>query len=176
MKISIGSIDAMAKKLVAAGFICRLPRYFERNIVWHHPRLSLVEKGHLLRLRRAGDRNILTFKKKTPSKSKVHKVREEMELGVEDFERMEWIFSQLGFSPAFIYEKYRTVYRKGQTEVMIDETPMGVFIEIEGVAADIDATARRMGYSPADYITGSYLSLYRRAGHSGHMVFPEPKG
>ena len=44
----------------------------------------------------------------------------------------------------------------------LDETPIGVFVELEGPPDWIDRTARRLGFSPADYIKASYARLYQQ--------------
>jgi adenylate cyclase class 2 len=56
------------------------------------------------------------------------------------------------------------------------ETPIGVYLELEGAPRWIDATARRLGFKRADYITDSYGRLYfvwceQRGVHPTHMVF-----
>jgi len=64
--------------------------------------------------------------------------------------------------PSFRYEKYRTHFtRPGSAGVaMLDETPIGDFIELEGSPAWIDKTARELGFSAVDYVTASYARLY----------------
>ena len=42
----------------------------------------------------------------------------------------------------------------------IDETPVGVFVEIEGSEQGIETAAAALGRSPADYIVDSYRSLF----------------
>ena len=42
----------------------------------------------------------------------------------------------------------------------LDETPIGVFLELEGPAKWIDSTAKELGFSYADYITASYGVLF----------------
>ena len=73
---------------------------------------------------------------------------------------MDAILRALGYAPTFRYEKYRAVWRGGPGHVVLDETPIGVFGEIEGPARWIDRTARALGITPADYITQTYADLF----------------
>jgi adenylate cyclase class 2 len=66
----------------------------------------------------------------------------------------------LGFAPSFRYEKFRTEWTDGKGHVVVDETPIGNFGEIEGPARWIDAVARRLEISPDQYITDSYAVLF----------------
>ena len=91
-----------------------------------------------------------------------HKSREELELTVSDGATMALIFERLGFCPAFRYEKYRTEFRqdRGAGTATLDETPVGLYLELEGSARWIDRTAKEMGFGEPDYITVSYARLY----------------
>ena len=73
---------------------------------------------------------------------------------------MDAILRALGFSPSFRYEKNREEWSDGKGHVVIDETPIGDYREIEGRARWIDATARTLGISRTDYITQNYASLF----------------
>jgi adenylate cyclase class 2 len=42
----------------------------------------------------------------------------------------------------------------------LDETPVGVYFELEGQPNWIDRTARRMGFAESAYIMASYHGLY----------------
>ena len=55
----------------------------------------------------------------------------------------------------------------------MDETPIGIFLEIEGDAEGIHAVAAELGFSPSDYVTESYVGLFFAEGGQGDMVFPE---
>jgi adenylate cyclase class 2 len=44
--------------------------------------------------------------------------------------------------------------------VAIDETPVGVFVEIEGSEPGIAEMARALGRRPGDYILDSYRGLF----------------
>jgi adenylate cyclase class IV len=88
-----------------------------------------------------------------------------------------------GMRPSFCYEKYRTSYSlpgAGGAHVELDETPAGVFLELEGPRRAIDRMARRLGYRPADYITRSYAALHyedcrHRGVPAGDMLFGSRK-
>jgi adenylate cyclase class 2 len=43
---------------------------------------------------------------------------------------------------------------------MLDETPVGVYLELEGSPRWIDRSARQLGFSEPDYIVRSYGRLY----------------
>ena len=73
---------------------------------------------------------------------------------------MDAILHALGFLPSFRYEKFRAEWTDGRGHVVIDETPIGNFGEIEGPARWIDSTAKRLGIFPGHYITQSYAELF----------------
>jgi adenylate cyclase class 2 len=70
------------------------------------------------------------------------------------------ILRALGYSPSFRYEKFRAEWTDGKGQVVVDETPIGNFCEIEGAPRWIDATAKRLGVTAEDYITKNYAGLF----------------
>ena len=134
---------------------------FEVNQLFDRPSNELRTSDRLLRLRRVGDRAIVTFK--GPSERGRHKSREEIEFQVSDGAAFELVLDRLGYSPGLLYEKYRTEFaRMGETGVVtLDETPIGVFLELEGQPEWIDRVAAELGFTPANYSTASYGSLFR---------------
>lgn len=76
----------------------------------------------------------------------------------------------LGLRSKFRYEKYRTTFRARSVHMDLDETAVGVFLELEGAAEAIDRMARDLGFTPKDYIRSTYYGLYaaecRRRGRS----------
>jgi adenylate cyclase class 2 len=109
--------------------------------------------------------------KNPTGRASAYKVREETETNVSDFSAAEKILRGIGFQAVFTYEKYRETFRLGRALVMLDETPIGDFLEIEGAPAAIDEAAARLGFSGADFITDSYHRLFLLSGRSGDMVF-----
>jgi adenylate cyclase, class 2 len=170
VKIRIAARLLCREKLLALGAELSQPRILERNLVFDTPGRALKEQGVLLRLRRAGERSILTMKSPT-GRASAYKIREETETLVSDFSAMEKILSGIGFLPVFIYEKFRETFSLGGVLIMLDETPIGDFIEIEGDPGAIDDMASRLGFSQKDYITDSYHRLFLLCGGSGDMVF-----
>ena len=89
------------------------------------------------------------------------KMREEHETVVADGDVAARPSSKaLGLHVWFRYEKYREEFAAEDVVIAIDETPVGVFVEIEGGEAHIHDTARALGRTPDDYITDSYRMLF----------------
>jgi adenylate cyclase, class 2 len=160
IKLPAESAAAARRLLRRFGFRVFRRRVFEANTVFDTEALSLGNSRCLLRLREAGGKFILTYK--GPPKPGPHKSREEVETELKDGRNLTAIFERLGFRPVFRYEKYRTEYRRrGSSGVAtLDETPIGVYLELEGAPRWIDRTARELGFTPQHYITASYGRLY----------------
>jgi adenylate cyclase class 2 len=171
VKIKVELLDSWHRKIKLLPAALKSARGFERNIIFDTTQKRLQKRGMLLRLRQQGVQAILTMKMPVQGNS-IYKVREETEVEVSDFASMEKIILAIGFRVFFIYEKYREIFNALGARIMIDETPIGNFIEIEGNPDCIDAVAARLGFTAADYITDSYYQLFLRSGRSGHMVFP----
>lgn len=160
VKLRISGAADARQRLEAAGFALTRERLFESNIIYDRPGRDLRRAGELLRLRTCGGNAILTFK--GPSIDARHKTREEIETAVSDAAAFVGILERLGFEPSFRYEKYRTEFaRPGETgHAVLDETPIGGFLELEGPPEWIDAAARALGFTERDYITATYADLY----------------
>jgi adenylate cyclase class 2 len=160
IKFRIHDIQALTNSLQKAGFRLITPRTHEMNTLYDQPGGKLRRRGALLRLREYGSRWTLTYKDRSGRQSGRHKSRREIETKVENGEAMSRIIEAVGFSPSFRYEKFRSEWSDSNGHVVIDETPIGNFGEIEGQAKWIDATARRLGISEKDYIKESYAELF----------------
>jgi adenylate cyclase class 2 len=162
--------------LRAAGFRVSKRRIFEANTLFDTARGALRRTGRLLRVREAGPLGILTYKGSAAIGK--YKDREELEVEVSDPRRLSEMLTRLDFAPTFRYEKFRTEYRRpGEPgSAMLDETPIGVYLELEGAPAWRDRSARRLGFTESDYSTASYYGLYadyrRKHGLTvSHMTF-----
>jgi adenylate cyclase class 2 len=83
-----------------------------------------------------------------------------LETGVVDGKKMDLILRALGYAPSFRYEKFRAEWTDGKGAVVVDETPIGNFCEIEGAPRWIDATAKKLGVKAGDYITKNYAGMF----------------
>jgi adenylate cyclase class 2 len=155
-----GKLAKIRQTLSQLGFRITKPRALETNALFDNSKRSLRKQGMIVRVRLMNGHRMLTYK--GPSKTGRYKKRQEIEFDLPDNARLEAIFTHMGFHPVFLYEKYRAEYSKarGLGKVLLDETPIGNFLELEGPPRWIDQTARLLGFSHADYITRSYGYLY----------------
>lgn len=158
IKFRAADLRALTRKLHKIGFRTVTPRTLEMNTLYDLPGEVLRGRQQLLRLRKYGSEWTLTHKSK--KKTGRHSSREELQTTVEDGKKMDLILRALGYAPSFRYEKYRAEWTDGKGQVVIDETPIGNFCEIEGPPRWIDATAKKLGVTPADYITKNYAGLF----------------
>lgn len=128
---------------------------FEVNTLYTGGSLDLGRS--VLRLRRIDKRSsaILTYKERFPTRSDIKHQRED-ETRVDDPDAMELILEALGFTPGLVYEKHRETWTLGKTEIVIDELPFGLFMEIEGAEQDIrnierELAIKRLRTEPATY-------------------------
>jgi adenylate cyclase class 2 len=158
IKFRIAGLPALRRSLRAAGFRVATRRTHEMNTLYDLPGNPLRTRGELLRLRLYGKHWTVTHKARAIVGR--HKSRTEIETRVTDGAALEAILQACGFQPGFRYEKFRTELTDGRGHVVIDETPIGNFAEIEGPPRWIDQIARRLQIKPAQYITDSYAGLF----------------
>jgi adenylate cyclase class 2 len=161
VKIRIQDPKAALAKLLALGAALSRDRVLEENTLYDFPDGSLRAGRRALRLRKLGKRSTLTFKG-SPRKSRSFKVREEFETGVSDAGQLRKVLQALGLQPTFSYRKHRTLLRKGNLLICLDETPVGAFLELEGKRHEIVRFARSLGFGRADFIQTDYVELICR--------------
>lgn len=136
------------------------PETFEDNIILDR-RGELKTRGALLRVRQFGRYTITTFKGPVSFSGGV-KSREEVQTGIESFDRAIALFDALGYRPTFRYQKMREVWRLRGSEVVLDRTPIGDYMEIEGAEDQIAVIAGDLDLEMSSAIRASYVDLYRR--------------
>jgi adenylate cyclase class 2 len=170
VKLRVADPEQGRKAVQKLGALPMEPRHFEDNVFIDDGTGSVLARGSLLRIRRVGEKGVLTFKGPRKVVEGI-KTREEIEVALPDPATLERIFVALGYKPVFRYQKYREVFRWRDVEIVLDETPIGTFIEIEGEIKTIHAAAQAMGFQASDYISESYASLFYASGGRGDMVF-----
>lgn len=155
-------------RLEGAGAEVLRAEEFEENTIYTGP--GLDPRGRVLRLRRTGARALFTYKERDLSPSAVKRQREE-ETEVSDASALAAILEALGYSPALVYEKRRATWRLNRTEVVIDELPFGLFLEIEGEEPDILEAEKLLGLQDAEAEHSPYPELTLRHGKERDGVF-----
>lgn len=158
IKFRVADLQALARKLRTAGFRLVTRRTHEMNTLYDLPGGILRARKELLRLRQYGSEWTLTHK--SQGKRARHSSRVELETGVANGKKTDAILRALGYAPSFRYEKFRAEWTDSKGQVVVDETPIGNFCEIEGAPRWIDATATKLGVSAGHYITKNYAMLF----------------
>jgi len=158
------SIIARLTELCADKFSAKC----EVNTIYTNP--VLQSENAILRLRRIGDRAILTFKKRFPSSSPIKRQLEE-ETEVADADAMERILDRLGFTPTLVYEKRRQTWKHCDTEIAVDELPFGWFMEIEGEESAIERVEAELAIDGLQAEEATYPQLTRTHGtRNGDLI------
>jgi adenylate cyclase class 2 len=160
IKIPAADLDAVRKALTRERATATHPRGREVNLLLDTDDGRLQDAGTVLRLRCYGRRHTLTFKGPAVYYGPV-KERPEHEVEIEDAEKMLEILDQLGLQVVARYEKDREMWLVDDVSVVLDHTPMGDFVEVEGPRERLQAVARSLGLDPSTAVRGSYPSLWR---------------
>jgi adenylate cyclase class 2 len=188
LKFPIHDLARLESQLPALGFLLDTPRTFESNTLYDTPARTLRESKQILRIRRYGSLWTVTHKCQSSASPNItapdrYKVRLETETQLEDGPTLGAIFETLGYAPVFRYEKFRTEWSQitpsidgplftnavhpieisgpaPRCHLVIDETPIGDYAELEGPPAWIDDTLTKLGVDPATCLTDSYGRLF----------------
>ncbi len=180
VKFRVRDLKSLEAQLPQLGFRCKTPRTFERNILFDTPARELRATRQILRLRRYGERWVLTHKQTTPNDSPDarHKERIETETSIEDGEAVASIFRVLGYTSTFVYEKWRSEWADSEGHCVLDETPIGQYAELEGPREWIDRMLATLQVDRADVTLLSYGRLFEQwqkdtGSHAQNMSFEE---
>jgi adenylate cyclase class 2 len=176
VKLSFASADAARDAIIATGATPLRCRRLQEDALLDTDDESMRRRGCALRIRTENGKSVLTFK--GPVQPGRVKIREEHETIVSDGVVLQRVLEELGLHVWFRYEKYREEFAAEEVTIAIDETPVGIFVELEGGENGILALAAALGRSPDDFILDSYRGLFIRHraafGLDGkHMVFTE---
>jgi adenylate cyclase class 2 len=158
VKLRFASPEEARAAIVAAGAAPLRCRRLQADALLDTEDESLRRRRCVLRVRLENGKSRITFK--GPVQPSLVKVRDELETIVGDGMLLLRIFEELGFHVWFRYEKYREEFSHEEVIVAIDETPVGIFVEIEGSEPGIATMAKALGRRPNDYVLDSYRGLF----------------
>ena len=205
LKFPVPDLARLQARLPQLGFQLDTPRTFEQNTLYDTPGRTLRLSKQILRLREYGGIWTVTHKRQPnacaggdPAR---YKIRLETETRIDDGPALAAIFQQLGYEPVFRYEKFRTEWSQltpaingplfsnaaldaevpsaaPRSHLVLDETPIGDYAELEGPPAWIDSTLATLNVDPAACITTSYGRLFldwkaRSASQAENLTFDE---
>jgi len=162
IKFRVADATDLQAKLSSIGFNLITPRSFESNTLYDTADRSLRAKRELVRIRQYNGKWLLTHKRVPDSGigEDRHKHRIETETELSDGSALAEVFASIGFIPVFRYEKWRTEWSDDIGHCVIDETPLGVFAELEGAPDWIDRIAHDLGIAAEDRMTLSYGRIF----------------
>jgi adenylate cyclase, class 2 len=167
LKFPISDPAALQSRLPQLGFHLDTPRTFEHNTLYDTPTRDLRAKRQLLRIRQYGSLCTVTHKRiadqENAAETARYKIRIETETAVAEGSALAEIFRQMDYTAAFTYEKYRTEWShttEPSVHLVIDETPIGNYAELEGPPDWIDRTIAILGIDPATCLIDSYGKLF----------------
>ncbi len=205
LKFPVHDLARLQACLPGLGFQLDTPRTFEQNTLYDTPERILRAVRQILRIRRYGDLWTVTHKRPAEPVEQAdptrYKVRIETETLIDDGPALAAIFHQLGYEPVFRYEKFRTQWSQAtpgiagplftdpahpsqdfsanpSLHLVLDETPIGDYAELEGPPAWIDDTLARLNVDPATCLTDSYGTLFldwkqRTGSLAEHLTFDQ---
>jgi adenylate cyclase class 2 len=161
-RLTRGQLEPLRRRLEEVGAEVVRAEEFEENTIYTGP--GLDPRSRVLRLRRVGKHALFTFKERDPSITSAVKRQREEETEVSDADALASILEALGYSPALVYEKRRATWRLEGAEVVIDELPFGLFLEIEGEEHAILSTEKLLDLEDAEAEHAPYPELTLRHG------------
>lgn len=162
VKFLVSDLAEIRERLLGTGGTLFKARTYERNIRFDNGWGGLKLQGKLLRLRQDTAARITYKGHPAQEIDSEARVREELEMVVEDFDTAAAILERIGFEQQEVYEKYRETFALGSVEVMLDEMPFGDFVELEGAEAAIRTASRDLGLDWQKRILENYLALLAR--------------
>ncbi|MBU2489481.1 MAG: class IV adenylate cyclase [Proteobacteria bacterium] len=172
VKFYTPDLPAVRKAVRALGAESR-GKVFEKNTLYDTAQHRLAKYRRLLRIREAGE-IILTYKAPPARADRGFKIFHEHEVRVSDRPAMELILKGLGFFPVRVYEKHRETFVLGDLHILLDETPFGDFLELEGPKEDIRNVAESLRLAWEERLTENYLEIFGAVRQAMGISFENP--
>jgi predicted adenylyl cyclase CyaB len=137
----------------------RKNKILQEDISFDNRKNILTKANILLRLRKTDDEICLTFK--LPSKKARFKEEEEIEIKVDNSENTKEILRILGFYPKGELKKLREEWDYKNSKILIDQSPLGKILEIEGSKKEIEEIIKLLNLNSKKRITKTYYEVYK---------------
>jgi adenylate cyclase class 2 len=160
IRFKVGDVKKLREKLRKIGAKCT--EHWQGYDVIFDRKNELREKGRILRLRfrkQWGKRAKLTYK--GPYQKHIFKIREELEVWVDEPQISLAILKKIDFEPVIQYEKRTDLWEYQGIELVIEKLPrLGCFMEIEGSGKEIRKVAKILGFDIKEGIKKSYRQYF----------------
>jgi len=162
LKLPLTNTQDIIDKLISleAIFISEVTQH---DYLYDSPFIDFKKKDEALRLRHEiceeNEKVFLTYKGPATFSSEGHKIREEHEVEVSDFAKMQKILKGLRFENTAIVKKIRRTYRVNDIIIAVDSLPFGDFIELEGDAKKSEIVRQKLGLGTVEPIKKGYIFL-----------------
>jgi adenylate cyclase, class 2 len=181
-KFYVKDLQSIEARLLSLGARMIQPRTHELNLRFDTANRDFQREHRVLRLRQ-DEAALLTYKDGTKLMDGAFS-RREIEFTVSDFDSAKQFLEALGYEVVFTYEKYRTTYilplsptevessnPDVRMQIMLDELPIGDFVEIEGELDQLKPAAHYIGLKWETAIPASYHELFDHAWTSRKLNF-----
>ena len=134
---------------------------FEENLLFGNEYLK--EIGGLIRIRKSSEKDTLTFKQFISGGGGMKK-HVEHESVIDSPDEVAKIVEALTFELRIVYEKRRKTWKFRSVEVVLDELPFGLFMEIEGTNMAIAEAEMFLGADEFEAEEKTYPYLTKQLG------------
>lgn len=124
---------------------------------------QLERSASIVRIRRTQNRSVLTYKRRIENVSDV-KQQIEHESEISDADAVSKLLLELNLEPKLVYEKRRATWKLRSVEVLLDELPFGLFMEIEGSLTGIKEAEMLLDIEDLETENETYPRLTARLG------------
>ncbi|MGD2076776.1 MAG: class IV adenylate cyclase [Chloroflexota bacterium] len=159
VKFLVHDLATVRQRLLALDATLHKPRVYERNVRFDNPWDGLRLQGKLLRLRQDTAARLTYKGEPQTAVDSEARVREELEIEVDDYDTAFRLLGRVGFEPRQVYEKYRETFIFRQVEVVLDEMPFGHFVELEGEESALQEAAAALDLDWDRRILANYLAI-----------------
>ncbi len=136
IKMPCADLTGLERRLLSMG-AKHLEDLEQVDVYFSHPSRDFGSTDEALRLRSENGRSRLTYK--GPKLDRETKMREEIELTVQDLELMSQLLQKVGFQPYLTVAKHRTVYELGSMHLCLDRVEgLEGYVELEYQGTDLE--------------------------------------